>query len=77
MGLQVWNGAILLAEFIICENCKFTDKHILEIGSGTGLVGIIAAKYSASVICTGKHCVVHVILFSNHRTLRMFSAHKK
>lgn len=52
VGLQIWNGALLLADFIIYSQSKFEGKRVLELGSGTGFVGIIAAMYCDRVLCT-------------------------
>jgi len=53
VGLQVWRGALLLADFIIHNRKYFSKKKILEVGSGVGLTSIVAAKYCREVICTG------------------------
>ncbi|KAG4072286.1 hypothetical protein HA402_004218 [Bradysia odoriphaga] len=52
VGLQVWRGALLLADYIFHNRNEFKDKRILELGSGVGLTGIAAAIYSKDVICT-------------------------
>lgn len=52
VGLQVWRGALLLADFLF-HNCgEFKEKHILELGAGVGLTSIAAAIYCKKVICT-------------------------
>ncbi|CAH1988896.1 unnamed protein product [Acanthoscelides obtectus] len=52
VGLQVWRGALLLADWLI-YNSKNIQKgtHILELGSGVGLSSIIASMFSP-VFCT-------------------------
>jgi len=59
VGLQVWRGALLLADFIIWKSKEeFENKTILEIGSGVGLTSIVAGFYAKKIICTGKsHCI--------------------
>uniref|UniRef100_A0A336MR32 CSON005291 protein n=1 Tax=Culicoides sonorensis TaxID=179676 RepID=A0A336MR32_CULSO len=52
VGYQVWRGALLLADFIIHNRKLFSDKNILEVGSGVGLTSIVAAKYAKQVVCT-------------------------
>lgn len=54
VGLQVWRGALLLADFIITNRKQLANKKILEVGSGVGLTSIVAGKYCKEVICTGK-----------------------
>lgn len=39
VGLQVWRGALLLADYIFHNRNEFEDKQILELGSGVGLTG--------------------------------------
>lgn len=54
VGLQVWRGALLLADWLIHNSHKIpANKKILELGSGVGLTSIVASIY-APVICTGK-----------------------
>lgn len=53
VGLQVWRGAFLLNDFILSNRNKFSNKKILELGSGVGLTSILASTYAKRVICTG------------------------
>ncbi|CAL8069641.1 unnamed protein product [Orchesella dallaii] len=53
VGLQVWRGAFLLADFLIHNQIKYAkDKRVLEVGSGTGLTAIVAAMYANLVTAT-------------------------
>lgn len=52
VGLQVWRGALLLADYIFHQRDVFKDKQILELGAGVGLTSIAAAIYVKKVICT-------------------------
>lgn len=52
VGLQVWRGALLLADYCLHERQQFAGKRIMELGSGVGLTGIAAAMYADRVICT-------------------------
>lgn len=54
VGLQVWRGAFLLNDFILSNRNKFSNKKILELGSGVGLTSILASIYAKRVICTGR-----------------------
>jgi predicted nicotinamide N-methyase len=49
-GLFVWPSAVILSDFIIAHANLFKGKHILELGSGTGLSGLIAAVVGASSV---------------------------
>ena len=53
VGLQVWAGSLLLADFAVSNSDAWRGKTILELGAGTGLVSIVAAKTAdTTVICT-------------------------
>lgn len=54
VGLQIWRGALLLADYILHNEKKFKNKKILELGSGVGLTSIVSSFYAREVICTGK-----------------------
>ncbi|XP_067003887.2 methyltransferase-like protein 22 isoform X1 [Anabrus simplex] len=53
VGLQVWRGALALADFVLFHGQSlFKDKVVLELASGTGLTSIVAAMFAKEVICT-------------------------
>lgn len=52
VGLQVWRGALLLADYLFHIRHELQDKQILELGAGVGLTSIAAAIYAKKVICT-------------------------
>ena len=52
VGMQVWRGALVLCDYILHNKDRFLKRHILELGCGTGLSGIVTSQYAASVICT-------------------------
>lgn len=53
VGLQVWRGALLLADWILYNGEQLVKRNskILELGSGTGLTSIVASMFS-HVVCT-------------------------
>lgn len=61
VGLQVWRGALLLADFLLhCATeevagfkIDYHDFPILELGAGTGLTSVVAAMVSKQVVSTG------------------------
>jgi predicted nicotinamide N-methyase len=56
-GLRTWEASLLLSEWVLTQD--LTGKRILELGAGTGLVGILAAKRGAKVTATdGSEMVV-------------------
>ncbi|XP_071442298.1 methyltransferase-like protein 22 [Hetaerina americana] len=53
VGQQIWRGALLLADFLLHNgSCLLKDKVAVELGSGTGLSGIVSALFCSEVICT-------------------------
>ncbi|KAG8183533.1 hypothetical protein JTE90_003880 [Oedothorax gibbosus] len=51
-GMHVWASAPVLSKFIWYNRSKLKEKTVLELGSGTGLVSVVAAKCKAHVILT-------------------------
>ena len=54
MGLQLWRGAFLLAEYISDQAELIENKNVLELAAGTGFTSLVAAVAAKSVLCTGK-----------------------
>lgn len=54
VGLQVWRGAVLLADYVLSCPDLFKNQTVLELGSGVGLTSIVASYLAKQVICTGK-----------------------
>uniref|UniRef100_A0A7S1ZER4 Calmodulin-lysine N-methyltransferase n=2 Tax=Trieres chinensis TaxID=1514140 RepID=A0A7S1ZER4_TRICV len=49
-GLNVWDGALLLARYLEKHPDRVCSKRVLELGSGCGLVGIAAGLLGAEEI---------------------------
>lgn len=45
VGLQVWRGALVLADFLFHNRKKIATKRLLELGSGVGLTSIAAGAF--------------------------------
>jgi 2-polyprenyl-3-methyl-5-hydroxy-6-metoxy-1,4-benzoquinol methylase len=59
IGFQTWGAGILLAKMIDRKEIDVRGKDILELGSGTGLAGLVCAKMGANqVVMTDYHPVV-------------------
>ena len=54
-GLALWPAAIALAHEIASRADETRGRHILELGAGTGLPGIVAASLGADVVQTDRH----------------------
>ncbi|XP_034482849.1 methyltransferase-like protein 22 [Drosophila innubila] len=53
VGLQVWRGALLLADYLFSRRKELGSKTIMELGAGVGLSSIAAAIHnSGHVYCT-------------------------
>ena len=53
VGLQVWRGALLLADWVLHNSKLLNGTTVLELGSGTGLTSIAAATAAKEVVSTG------------------------
>lgn len=51
-GFHIWEAGIVLSRFIIHNKEIFTKLSILELGTGVGIVGITALKYTKSLNVT-------------------------
>eukprot|EP00884_Botryococcus_braunii_P007422 jgi/Botrbrau1/16681/Bobra.0068s0096.3 len=52
VGLQVWQGALLMADYIMDNPLQFQDAVVLELGCGTGLAGTVASLFARRVYLT-------------------------
>lgn len=56
VGLQVWHGALLLADYMLHEAAASTLAGCvaLELGAGPGLAGLVMARLARCVYLTGE-----------------------
>ncbi|CAH0701693.1 unnamed protein product [Spodoptera exigua] len=56
-GLKTWEAALMLSDWVLCNKNFFSNKHVLELGSGVGFTGITIAKYcnTKSMVLTDCH----------------------
>ncbi|XP_053208580.1 histone-arginine methyltransferase METTL23-like [Panonychus citri] len=54
-SMITWPAAPVLSKFMIKHRSQFAGKRILELGSGTGLCGIVGALLGAKLIVTDSH----------------------
>jgi predicted nicotinamide N-methyase len=54
-GITLWTAAVALAHEIAARRAAFRGRHVLELGSGTGLPGIVAASFGARVVQTDRN----------------------
>ena len=48
-GLFLWPSALVLGHYVFKHRCSFVGRRVLEIGSGTSLPGIVAAKVCCAI----------------------------
>ena len=52
VGCVVWDAALVLSKYLETSDFdngeKWRDKSVLELGAGTGVVGLMAASYGYS-----------------------------
>ncbi|EFA86241.1 hypothetical protein PPL_00803 [Heterostelium album PN500] len=59
VGMTTWGAAYLLSDFILANKQLFNEKTILELGAGTGLIGLVLDQVnSKSVLLTDYSPVV-------------------
>ncbi|KAE9606616.1 hypothetical protein Lal_00025942 [Lupinus albus] len=51
-GLFVWPSSVILAEYVSQHKQRFQGATVLELGAGTSLPGLVAAKLGAHVTLT-------------------------
>jgi predicted nicotinamide N-methyase len=66
-GQIIWPAAFQLSFFIQSDQFRpfFTDKKVVELGSGAGLSGFVAARYAERVLLTDGNEIVMRLLDKN------------
>lgn len=49
-GVMLWPSSIALAHDLLARAEQLRGKRVLELGAGTGIPGIVAARYAARVL---------------------------
>ncbi|XP_059539411.1 EEF1A lysine methyltransferase 3 [Myotis daubentonii] len=52
VAARVWDAALSLCNYFENQNVDFRDKKVIELGAGTGIVGILAALQGGDVTIT-------------------------
>lgn len=47
LGFQTWDGGVILTELIDSQRIIIKDKNVLELGSGTGICGLLCGRMGA------------------------------
>ncbi|KAL9461800.1 hypothetical protein AB3S75_004738 [Citrus x aurantiifolia] len=51
-GLFVWPCSVILAEYVWQQRYRFSGANVVELGAGTSLPGLVAAKVGSNVTLT-------------------------
>eukprot|EP00890_Picochlorum_soloecismus_P004168 jgi/Picsp_1/4752/NSC_02120-R1_methyltransferase-like protein 22-like len=71
VGLAVWNGAYLMMEYLMSNETLVKDKHVLELGAGTGLVCLVCHDLGARRVVLTDCC--QQVLANSKRNIRHVS----
>lgn len=61
-GLFVWPCSVILAEYVWQQRLQFSGVSVLELGAGTCLPGLVAAKLGFDVTLTDDSNKLEVLL---------------
>ncbi|PRP85080.1 hypothetical protein PROFUN_07264 [Planoprotostelium fungivorum] len=65
LGTRIWDGAVVLARFLEKQgNDWHKGKKVIELGSGTGLTGIVTAACGASITMTDKAALLPLLRYN-------------
>uniref|UniRef100_UPI00398EBCB8 EEF1A lysine methyltransferase 3-like n=1 Tax=Pristiophorus japonicus TaxID=55135 RepID=UPI00398EBCB8 len=60
----IWQPGIVLCQYFEMEQLNFSGKKVIELGSGTGIVGILATLLGGDVTLTDQPIVLHQIEYN-------------
>ncbi|XP_007904229.1 EEF1A lysine methyltransferase 3 [Callorhinchus milii] len=61
LGAHVWKSALVLCEYFEREKISFAGKKVIELGSGSGIVGILAVLLGGDVTFTDRSFALNQI----------------
>ncbi|XP_067848031.1 EEF1A lysine methyltransferase 3-like [Heptranchias perlo] len=72
----VWEPGLVLCRYFEDEKINFTGKKVLELGSGTGIVGILAVLLGGDVTMTDRAYVLKQIEHNVSANIPVTSRHR-
>ncbi|OVA03812.1 Nicotinamide N-methyltransferase-like [Macleaya cordata] len=66
-GMFVWPCSVVLAEYVWQQRSRFSGKSVLELGAGTSLPGLVAAKVGSDVTLSDDSSRLEVVLDNMRR----------
>ncbi|XP_067847798.1 EEF1A lysine methyltransferase 3-like [Heptranchias perlo] len=76
VSAYVWGPGLFLCRYFEDEKFNFTGKKVLELGSGTGIVGILAVLLGGDVTMTDKAIVLKQIEHNVSANIPATSRHR-
>ena len=71
-GLYVWPAATVMAAFLARDAAKWCQgQRVLELGAGTGLVGLVCAKCGATQVTLTDHADNHRVLANLRNVVKL------
>eukprot|EP00268_Persea_americana_P001129 TRINITY_DN10343_c0_g1_i14.p2 TRINITY_DN10343_c0_g1~~TRINITY_DN10343_c0_g1_i14.p2 ORF type:complete len:123 (-),score=31.33 TRINITY_DN10343_c0_g1_i14:2704-3072(-) len=68
-GMFIWPCSIALAEYVWQQRSQFSGATVIELGAGTSLPGLVAAKVGAEVILTDDSSRLEVVIQNDFRCI--------
>ncbi|KAM5152876.1 protein N-lysine methyltransferase METTL21A isoform 1-T2 [Mantella aurantiaca] len=72
----VWDAAIVLCMYLEAGSINLEGRSVIELGAGTGLVGIVAALLGAEVTVTDREVALEFLKANVHDNLPSDLLHK-
>ncbi|XP_078419475.1 EEF1A lysine methyltransferase 3-like [Cetorhinus maximus] len=76
LSAYVWGPAVVLCQYFHDEKIDFTGKKVLELGSGTGIVGILAVLLGGHVTITDVPPTLKQIEYNVDANIPVTSKHR-
>ncbi|XP_055496921.1 EEF1A lysine methyltransferase 3-like [Leucoraja erinacea] len=73
---SIWEAALVLCQYFEREKIDFLGKKVIELGSGTGLVGILAVLLGGDVTLTDRENVLSQIQYNVSINIPSDSKHR-
>ncbi|XP_073501701.1 protein N-lysine methyltransferase METTL21A [Phyllobates terribilis] len=72
----VWDAAVILCLYLEAGGINLQGRSVVELGAGTGLVGIVAALLGADVTATDRDLAIEFLKSNVHENLPKALEHK-
>lgn len=69
----VWDAAVVLSRYLESKGNSIKDKKVIELGAGTGLVGMVAAILGGDVIVTDREVALNYTKINLENNLKSLS----